>query len=136
MSREGRGGKSHDRGWWAAGCDPHEVGHGPLRPNELIIVDVFRGCRRRYHGDMTRTFLKGRANPEQRALVRAVRRAQQASLDAIQAGVKGDRVHAAANDVFIELGYVTEQRGSGFVGFIHSTGHGWGSRCMRGRVSR
>ena len=49
------------------GCDPHEGGHGPLKSNELIIVDVFpRVQKTGYHGDMTRTFLKGRANDAQR----------------------------------------------------------------------
>ena len=43
-------------------CDPHESGHGPLRPNELIIVDIFpRMSKTGYHGDMTRTFLKGKS---------------------------------------------------------------------------
>jgi len=109
------------------GCDPHEVGHGPLKPHELIIVDVFpRVQKTGYHGDMTRTFLKGRANDAQRALVDAVRSAQQAALASVKAGVSGAAVHRAADDVFQQRGYRTEQQGAGFVGFIHSTGHGLG----------
>lgn len=108
-------------------CDPHEGGRGVLRPNELIIIDVFpRVQKTGYHGDMTRTFLKGKASPAQRALVRAVRDAQSAALETVKAGVKGDAVHAAANQVFEDQGFVTERRQSGFVGFIHSTGHGLG----------
>ncbi len=108
-------------------CDPHEVGRGVLRPNELIIVDVFpRVQKTGYHGDMTRTFLKGQANPAQRALVGAVREAQSAAMESVKAGVKGDAVHAAANKVFENYGFVTERRRNGFVGFIHSTGHGLG----------
>ncbi|MFT5837250.1 MAG: Xaa-Pro aminopeptidase, partial [Candidatus Azotimanducaceae bacterium] len=62
-------------------CDPHEVGHGVLRPNQLIIIDVFpRVQKTGYHGDMTRTFLKGKASPAQRALVSAVRAAQSAAM--------------------------------------------------------
>jgi Xaa-Pro aminopeptidase len=109
------------------GCDPHEIGHGPLKPHELIIVDVFpRVQQTGYHGDMTRTFLKGRASDAQRALVDAVRSAQQAALASVKAGVSGADVHRAADDVFQRRGYSTEQRGDGFVGFIHSTGHGLG----------
>lgn len=109
------------------GCDPHEGGHGPLKPNELIIVDVFpRVQKTGYHGDMTRTFLKGRANEAQRALVAAVRKAQQAALQRVKAGVTGAKVHQAACDIFNEQGFVTERRGDTFVGFIHSTGHGLG----------
>lgn len=109
------------------GCDPHEGGHGPLRPNELIIVDVFpRVQATGYHGDMTRTFLKGTASDAQRGLVHAVRAAQKAAMEKVKAGVAGGTVHAAANEVLTQRGYVTERRGVGFVGFIHSTGHGLG----------
>lgn len=108
-------------------CDPHEAGSGPLRPNELIIIDVFpRVQKSGYHGDMTRTFLKGRASSAQRELVRAVREAQAAALAAIAAGTKASKVHAAAVESFAASGYVTGPRGKGFVGFIHSTGHGLG----------
>lgn len=108
-------------------CDPHEVGHGPLRPNQLIIIDVFpRNQKTGYHGDMTRTFLKGRATPAQRAMVAAVRAAHQAAHDVVKAGVKGAKVHLAVCDVFKKEGFVTERRKSGFVGFFHSTGHGLG----------
>jgi Xaa-Pro aminopeptidase len=108
-------------------CDPHEVGHGVLRPNQLIIIDVFpRVQKTGYHGDMTRTFLKGKASPAQRALVSAVRAAQSAAMATVKAGIKGGAVHAAANTVFEKEGFITERRRTGFVGFIHSTGHGLG----------
>lgn len=108
-------------------CEPHESGHGPLRPNELIIIDVFpRMQKTGYHGDMTRTFLKGRANKAQRALIGAVKAAQQAALAKVKAGVSGATVHKAANTVFRSNGFQTERRGETFVGFIHSTGHGLG----------
>ena len=109
------------------GCDPHEAGHGPLRPNELIIIDVFpRVQKTGYHGDMTRTFLKGRASDAQRALVEAVLKAQDAAITKVKAGIGGASVHRAADRVFQKLGFVTERRGENFVGFIHSTGHGLG----------
>ena len=108
-------------------CDPHEGGHGPLRPNELIIVDVFpRVQKTGYHGDMTRTFLKGKPSSAQRNLVAAVREAQLAALGKIDHNVKGPTVHEAACETFLSRGYPTEARGKGFVGFIHSTGHGLG----------
>ena len=109
------------------GCDPHESGHGPLKPNELIIVDVFpRVQATGYHGDMTRTFLKGRANDAQRALVGAVRDAQLAAIAKVKSGVSGAAVHGAAAQLFEDRGFHTERRGEEFVGFIHSTGHGLG----------
>jgi len=108
-------------------CDPHEAGHGPLKPNELIIVDVFpRVQKTGYHGDMTRTFLKGRANDRQRALVATVREAQKAAMQKVKAGVSGSSVHKAVEQIFRVRGFETERRRAGFVGFIHSTGHGLG----------
>ncbi|NCG08896.1 MAG: M24 family metallopeptidase [Verrucomicrobia bacterium] len=108
-------------------CDPHEGGHGPLRPNQLIIVDCFpRMQATGYHGDMTRTFLKGRANEAQRGLVAAVQAAQWAALSKVKHGVSGALVHAAAEAVFQKRGYYTQRKGDNFTGFIHSTGHGLG----------
>lgn len=108
-------------------CDPHEVGHGPLKANELIIVDVFPRLQNSgYHGDMTRTFLKGRPSQSQRELVGAVQAAQKAALDEISDKAKGSAVHEAARKSFEAHGYKTERRGDYFVGFIHSTGHGLG----------
>jgi Xaa-Pro aminopeptidase len=108
-------------------CDPHHRGSGPLRANDLIVVDVFpRVGKTGYHGDMTRTFLRGRASAAQRALVAAVRAAQQAALGAIRAGVPGRDVHAKVTGVFSSLGYRTKRTSRGSVGFFHGTGHGLG----------
>jgi Xaa-Pro aminopeptidase len=108
-------------------CDPHERGTGLLRPNELIIVDVFpRVSATGYHGDMTRTFLRGRASDAQRALVAAVRAAQLAALGAIRAGVNGRDVHGTVAGVFSGRGFETRQTARGAEGFFHGTGHGLG----------
>lgn len=108
-------------------CDPHERGHGPLRANELIIVDVFpRVNSNGYHGDMTRTFLKGRASEAQRALVAAVRDAQLAALKKIRAGANGHDAHDAVVRLFASRGYETKHTDKGSVGFFHGTGHGLG----------
>ncbi len=108
-------------------CDPHNRGTGPLRPNELIIVDVFpRVADTGYHGDMTRTFLRGRASDAQKAIVGAVRAAQLRALAAIRAGVPGSEVHRKVTETFTSLGFETRSTPSGSVGFFHGTGHGLG----------
>lgn len=108
-------------------CDPHCSGYGPLRPQELIIVDVFpRVSRTGYHGDMTRTFLKGKASEEQKGLVDAVRKAQKEALSAIKVGIDGRTVHQSVCTVFEDLGYETRRDEKGAVGFFHGTGHGLG----------
>lgn len=109
------------------GCDPHHRGSGPLRVNELIVVDVFpRVSDTGYYGDMTRTFLRGRANDAQKALVAAVREAQTAALKTVRAGVDGREVHKQAVRVFETRGFVTRRTAKGSVGFFHGTGHGLG----------
>ena len=109
------------------GCDPHERGHGPLRAHELIVVDVFpRVTATGYHGDMTRTFLKGRASEKQHHLVAAVRTAQLSALDAVRAGVNGCHVHQQCLNVFERHGFETKRTAKGSVGFFHGTGHGLG----------
>jgi Xaa-Pro aminopeptidase len=108
-------------------CDPHERGSGPLRPHELIIIDIFpRVTRTGFHGDMTRTFLRGRASDSQRALVAAVRTAQLAALKKIRAGVNGRDVHRMVVDTFTARGFETRHEPQGPVGFFHGTGHGLG----------
>lgn len=108
-------------------CDPHNRGSGPLRAHELIIVDVFpRVAATGFHGDMTRTFLRGRASDAQRAIVAAVRAAQRRALGAIRAGVNGKDVHALVAQTFVARGFETRRTPSGYVGFFHGTGHGLG----------
>jgi Xaa-Pro aminopeptidase len=119
------------RGAIAAGgaqaCDPHCRGSGLLRPNQLIIVDVFpRVTKTGYFGDITRTFLKGHASEPQRKLVAAVRGAQKIALNRIKAGIRGHTVHREVMRHFEGLGYRMEDREAGPVGFIHGTGHGLG----------
>jgi Xaa-Pro aminopeptidase len=108
-------------------CDPHERGSGPLRAHELIIVDIFpRVTATGYHGDMTRTFLRGRASDAQRKLVAAVRAAQLGAIKMIRAGVNGRAVHNQCVDTFTARGFETKHTPKGSVGFFHGTGHGLG----------
>jgi Xaa-Pro aminopeptidase len=108
-------------------CDPHERGSGPLRPHQLIVIDIFpRVTRTGFHGDMTRTFLRGRASDAQRALVATVRAGQVAALKSIRAGVNGRDVHRKVVEVFTARGYETKNAPTGSVGFFHGTGHGLG----------
>jgi Xaa-Pro aminopeptidase len=108
-------------------CDPHERGTGPLRPHQLIIIDIFpRVLRTGYFGDMTRTYLKGRPSEAQRRLCATVRDAQRAAIRMIRAGTDGRDVHELVNFVFTRAGYVTTHGRNGSTGFFHGTGHGLG----------
>ena len=108
-------------------CDPHHRGAGPLRANELIIVDVFpRVGATGYFGDMTRTFIRGRPTEAQRRLVAAVRESQQSAILSVRAGVNGREVNRRVTDVFSAAGYETRRTARGSTGFFHGTGHGLG----------
>jgi Xaa-Pro aminopeptidase len=107
--------------------DNHCVGHGPLRAGELIVVDIFpRRIEDGYWGDMTRTFLKGKASDAQRRLVRTVKKAHKLAIDMIKPGVNGGKVHDAVQAFFDHEGYETTRNSSKPKGFFHALGHGVG----------
>lgn len=109
------------------GCDPHCEGSGELRPNELIVVDIFpRMSDSGYHGDMTRTYLKGRASEDQRKLVATVAEAQRRALGAIKPGKDGIALYQATREFFDGRGYQTGKKNGLHVGFFHGLGHGLG----------
>jgi Xaa-Pro aminopeptidase len=108
-------------------CDPHEEGHGPLRAHAAIIIDIFpRSIATRYHGDLTRTVVRGEASAALRSQYAAVRAAQEEALASIRAGVEGREVHARVCSLFEARGYQTGEAGGRMQGFFHGTGHGLG----------
>lgn len=109
-------------------ADPHNRGSGPLEAGETIVVDIFpRNKASKYHGDMTRTFVKGEPSEEVRRRYDDTYEAFEAALDAVEPGVTGKEVHDAVCDVYEEKGYDTlRSNPSAETGFIHSTGHGIG----------
>ena len=108
-------------------CDPHCRGTGPIRAHDLLIVDIFpRVTATGYHGDMTRTYLKGRASDAQRKLVATVRAGQQLGLRTIRAGLNGRKVHEAITPLYDKEGFKTIRDEHGSRGFFHGTGHGLG----------
>ncbi|MWV40941.1 Xaa-Pro peptidase family protein [Natrialba sp. INN-245] len=112
----------------ADGADPHDRGSGPLRADELIVIDIFpRDKESGYFGDLTRTFARGDPDEEARRRYEVTERAFEAALETVEAGVTGAAVHDAACDVIEEAGYETLRSDpSTETGFIHSTGHGVG----------
>ena len=111
----------------AQACDPHERGSGPLRPHELIILDIFpRDAKSGYYGDMTRTVVRGRANDARRRLWETVQAGQRMALKAMKPGVSGLAVHESIKEFFAAQGYPTGQRDGRWAGFFHGTGHGLG----------
>jgi Xaa-Pro aminopeptidase len=108
-------------------CDPHERGCGPLKANEPIIVDVFpRSQRTGYFGDITRTFVKGRASEPVRKLYHTVALGQALAFKQLKAGARGAAVHSEVTGFFESQGYKTGKHNGHMEGFFHGTGHGLG----------
>jgi Xaa-Pro aminopeptidase len=108
-------------------CDPHDSGHGPLRANEPIILDVFpRSQKTGYFGDITRTVVRGRASEAVRRLYDTVARAQEIAFACLLPAAKGVEVHAAVQAFFDNEGYKTVKKRGRMQGFFHGTGHGVG----------
>ncbi len=108
-------------------CDPHERGHGPLKANSLIILDIFpRSAASGYYGDLTRTVLRGRASEAQRRLWETVNEGQALALRKMKPGVDGLKLHNEVKKFFTDRGYPTEVRNGRQTGFFHGTGHGLG----------
>jgi Xaa-Pro aminopeptidase len=109
----------------------HEMGSGPIAPNEPIVFDLFprdreSGC----YADMTRTFVVGTPAEELVRYQRLCREALARSLEAIRPGVAGSELHRLVCDFFHEHGFPTQlskQPGEVLLeGFYHGLGHGVG----------
>lgn len=107
--------------------DCHAAGTGPVPAHEPIVVDIYpRHIESGLYGDMTRTYLKGKASPERRRMIQTVKDAHAAALKALRAGATGAAVYAAASDLIKARGYFTGKKRDTYVGFFHGLGHGLG----------
>ena len=87
------------------GALPHaEPGEREIGRGELVVFDM--GAKLDgYCSDGTRTFATGEPGEEARAVYEVVRGAQQAALEAVRAGVKGEDVDSVARKVIDDAGY-------------------------------
>lgn len=107
-------------------ADPHNIGHGFLRAGQSIIIDIFPRHHSGYWGDMTRTFVKGKADRKIRRMYQAVRQGQDLGLSMLADGADGAAIHAAILAFFEKKGFPTGERRGRQMGFFHGTGHGVG----------
>ena len=109
------------------GCDPHERGHGPLKANELIILDLFpRAAKSGYYGDLTRTVVRGAATEAQVRVWETCLRGQNLALRALRPERDGGKIHEAVKQFFTDNGYPTERVKDRWSGFFHGIGHALG----------
>lgn len=102
---------------------PHGLpGECHLGEGDVVLIDT--GCTvQGYHSDITRTYVFGAANDEQRRIWSLEQEAQQAAFDAVRPGVPCEAVDAAARAVLERAGLGPDYR---LPGLPHRTGHGIG----------
>ena len=106
------------------GALPHaEPGEREIGQGELVVFDMGAQVDG-YCSDGTRTYATGEPGEEARAVYEVVSQAQQAALDAIRAGVKGEDVDSAARKVIDDAGHGEH--------FGHALGHGVGIEVHEG----
>ncbi len=106
----------------AQGSDCHELGSGPLRTGEPVIIDIFPMDRATlYNGDCTRTVVNGLVSPKIASMHAAVCAAKEAATAAVRPGVSGEAIHLETLRVLAEHGF-----GEGQPSMPHGTGHGIG----------
>jgi Xaa-Pro aminopeptidase len=109
------------------GCDPHERGHGPLKADEAIVLDIFpRHAKNHYFGDLTRTVVKGRASEALRQQYATVQNGKSWVIKQMRDGADGTALQKQLIARFKDQGYPTEQRDGRWVGMFHGVGHGLG----------
>jgi Xaa-Pro aminopeptidase len=107
----------------------HELGSGPILPDQSCIIDCFP-CDRRtgVYTDMTRTFVPGRPSDELSRLFGHVCEAHKIALEHCKPGLSD--AHAAVAEYFHSNGFPTKDHAEpGQIlmhGFFHSLGHGVG----------
>jgi Xaa-Pro aminopeptidase len=107
--------------------DPHEEGHGPIRANSPVVMDVFpRSEKTGYFGDLTRTVVRGRASFALHEVYAVVHEGVRRGHRMVRDGVPGLDVHKAIQDLFERQGYKTGVKDGRMQGFFHGTGHGVG----------
>ena len=107
--------------------DPHEGGHGPIRANQPVVMDIFpRSEATGYFGDLTRTVVRGTASFALHELYAIVHEGVRLGHRMLRDGVEGMKVHHAIQDLFERQGYATGVKNGRMQGFFHGTGHGLG----------
>lgn len=109
--------------------DPHQAGHGPIRANEPIVMDIFpRDQSTGYFGDLTRTRVKGTPSPIVQKAYETVLNAQLEALNTLKAGILGCDMQKMVTERFNDAGFPTgrDEKSGIYHGFFHSLGHSLG----------
>jgi len=84
---------------------PHGIpGNRKLKNGDLILID-FGAVHQGYRSDMTRTYVFGKANAQQKEIHQIVAQAQQKAIDAIEIGVTGEFLYQQSEKVLLASSY-------------------------------
>jgi Xaa-Pro aminopeptidase len=107
--------------------DPHEEGHGPIRANSPVVMDIFpRSEKTGYFGDLTRTVVRGKASFALHEVYAIVHEGVRLGHRRIREGVASMDIHREIQALFDRQGYRTGVKDGRMQGFFHGTGHGLG----------
>ncbi len=108
---------------WNQTAIPHHWGHGEIRPNSLIICDIFPKSRsNEYFADITRTYVKWKASQRMLDIFNIVEKAQNKVIESIKPWVENRDIHNICKNIFDDSGFITKWES----GFVHGTGHSFG----------
>jgi len=115
-------------------AQPHNTGKGILKANTTIVVDIFpritdpvsEKILKGYWGDITRTFVKGKACKKIKNMYNAVKEARDRCQEMIRPGIKCGDVYNLACEILKSQGFTTGEGKNGSYGFFHGLGHGVG----------
>jgi Xaa-Pro aminopeptidase len=113
----------------------HDLGSGPILPDESCIIDCFpRDRRTGLYTDMTRTFVPGKVSDELRNLHTHCLKALDITKSLVKPGAND--LHSAVSDYFHSHGFPTRDHHDGdgvlIEGFPYSLGHGVGLEVHEG----
>lgn len=95
----------------------HHTGNRVIQHGDVIVFD-WGGTLDGYHSDITRTVVIGEPSDEFRTVYDIVRRANQATLEAVKPGTPCERLDEIARTIISDAGYGPQ--------FLHRVGHGLG----------
>ena len=110
------------------GAEPHNEGSGELYAGAPVVIDIFpKIIATGYYGDMTRTFVKGKAPEIVHRAYQAVHHTRERCKTMVRAGAVPAEIHRFAAEFLAQQGFPTGRRADGkSYGFFHGLGHGLG----------
>src|SRR5581483_10417235 len=128
----------------AQGAVGHDMGSGPIRAGEPVVVDIWpRDNESAVYTDMTRTFVVGEVPGEVQEWHRLVKEALDRAISEVKPGAEAKAIFDGTCEIFEAAGEPTQrtkQAGQALAdGFFHGLGHGVGLEVHEapgmGRVS-